>query len=226
MKKRTHIKWAALAACACLSATSSVNAAKTILVDFDGTADSLGNHNAEVLKGGFTGFTNTSYSPWVSTGGGFASSLASPNGGGENYVIEAPSTLSVDTGHTIALGDTFNVGFSWRNGYNWESNRTISVDLYYTDDDTIDGTATNIVSLDSGGYETKNVWQTESATGQSFNDAAANGKKLFLKIQPHAPNGRYARVDNVYLDVTTVPEPSSTALLGLGGLALILRRRK
>ena len=28
------------------------------------------------------------------------------------------------------------------------------------------------------------------------------------------------------IDVTPIPEPSSTALLGLGGLALILRRRK
>lgn len=30
----------------------------------------------------------------------------------------------------------------------------------------------------------------------------------------------------IRIDVTAVPEPSSTALLGLGGLALILRRRK
>ncbi len=34
------------------------------------------------------------------------------------------------------------------------------------------------------------------------------------------------RVDNVRLDFTTVPEPSSAALLGLGGFALILLRRK
>jgi hypothetical protein len=37
-------------------------------------------------------------------------------------------------------------------------------------------------------------------------------------IQPH--------FDNVNLDFVAVPEPSTTALLGLGGLALILRRRK
>lgn len=33
-------------------------------------------------------------------------------------------------------------------------------------------------------------------------------------------------VDDVNLEVTAVPEPSSAALLGLGGLALVLRRRK
>ena len=35
-----------------------------------------------------------------------------------------------------------------------------------------------------------------------------------------------AYADNFVVDYTAVPEPSSAALLGLGGLALILRRRK
>ena len=35
-----------------------------------------------------------------------------------------------------------------------------------------------------------------------------------------------ALVDNLTIDVVPVPEPSSTALLGLSGLAFILRRRK
>ncbi len=47
-------------------------------------------------------------------------------------------------------------------------------------------------------------------------------------VQVHQSNmpsgGAYASYDGVTL--TAVPEPSSTALLGLGGLALILRRRK
>lgn len=39
-------------------------------------------------------------------------------------------------------------------------------------------------------------------------------------------DGGQTRIDNVRLDLVQVPEPSSAALLGLGGLALILRRRK
>jgi len=38
--------------------------------------------------------------------------------------------------------------------------------------------------------------------------------------------GGQTRIDNVRLDLVAVPEPSSAALLGLGGLALLLRRRK
>ncbi|MGJ8656005.1 MAG: PEP-CTERM sorting domain-containing protein [Akkermansiaceae bacterium] len=39
-------------------------------------------------------------------------------------------------------------------------------------------------------------------------------------------NGAQWDPNNFVLTVTPVPEPSSTALLGLGGLALIMRRRK
>ena len=49
-----------------------------------------------------------------------------------------------------------------------------------------------------------------------------------LRIGPDAGTfgqGRFAsEIDNISVDV--VPEPTTTALLGLGGLALILRRRK
>ena len=47
------------------------------------------------------------------------------------------------------------------------------------------------------------------------------------EVNAHKPQIiRPASYNTVELEVTTIPEPSSTALLGLGGLALILRRRK
>ena len=50
----------------------------------------------------------------------------------------------------------------------------------------------------------------------------------FLLGDDSGATSRIHVLDNIVLngDVTAVPEPSSTALLGLGGLALILRRRK
>ncbi len=47
-----------------------------------------------------------------------------------------------------------------------------------------------------------------------------------LAVRIGADNFQYGVIDDLELDITQVPEPSSTALLGLGGLALILRRRK
>jgi hypothetical protein len=50
----------------------------------------------------------------------------------------------------------------------------------------------------------------------------------FLLGDDSGATSRIHVLDNIVLngDVTAVPEPSSTALIGLGGLALILRRRK
>ena len=52
-------------------------------------------------------------------------------------------------------------------------------------------------------------------------DGEIDGFALLLENKVFADN---FRIDDIAL--TTVPEPSSAALLGLGGLALILRRRK
>ena len=53
------------------------------------------------------------------------------------------------------------------------------------------------------------------------------GDTIALRLTSNGTDGDFATthwVDNI--SVNAVPEPSSTALLGLGGLALILRRRK
>jgi hypothetical protein len=52
-------------------------------------------------------------------------------------------------------------------------------------------------------------------------------RRRFLKLTSATATGPQNKgywLDN--LNVTSVPEPSSAALLGLGGLALMLRRRK
>ncbi len=48
------------------------------------------------------------------------------------------------------------------------------------------------------------------------------GQEIRLVFIP--TSGNQVGIDNISLDA--VPEPTTTALLGLGGLALILRRRK
>lgn len=80
----------------------------------------------------------------------------------------------------------------------------------------VEGTSTTA----SGAWNNVN-WSEYTATG-----TVAAGAQSFQVIYGGPGNDAYA--DNINFSVTTaaVPEPSSAALIGLGGLTLILRRRK
>ncbi len=63
----------------------------------------------------------------------------------------------------------------------------------------------------------------------TLTDAGSAGDYLVLGWSTTNPDGGSTGSDSFNVDnivVSAVPEPSSAALLGLGGLALILRRRK
>ena len=67
--------------------------------------------------------------------------------------------------------------------------------------------------------------------GQTFDltALAAAGNVRLLKIDitsSHGGDNGFAGLSEIRFDGEAVPEPATTALLGLGGLALILRRRK
>ena len=91
------------------------------------------------------------------------------------------------------------------NGNSWSSAQTFSMDFSAADFGTVfqtgAGTEGTLLTFEVGGV-TKDL-----VDGSSY----ANSNR-----------GNY--VDNIVF--TLVPEPTTTALLGLGGLALILRRRK
>ena len=82
--------------------------------------------------------------------------------------------------------------------------------------------------LGNGTISALTTWETKTIDLSGLAPVtAATEFRLYLETGgTFGPNG--VKLDNLTLDgdVTVVPEPSTTALLGLGGLALILRRRQ
>ena len=128
-----------------------------------------------------------------------------PNTGTEDGIRYNLDDDGVRT-RTYRDGGVTNSGFTAVTG--WTSDLT----LYIYRDDNV----SYRVGYDSGsGYtETGSITLTETA--------ATAG--LFIGVEGYAPTMTVRAFDN--LTVAAVPEPSSAALLGLGGVALILRRRK
>jgi hypothetical protein len=94
---------------------------------------------------------------------------------------------------------------------------------------TIQGGPT--IPLNQQSAPTADLVLNDGTAGQSsFNfkkigDATVGVNGNLIVTLQSAASG-YVIVDAIALKQTAVPEPSSAALLGLGGLALVLRRRK
>lgn len=77
------------------------------------------------------------------------------------------------------------------------------------------------------GIETNGLAQDESDFGMVYTyEFTATDDIFTVSLDRVAPANENVTLGAVTLEVIPVPEPSSTALLGLGGLALILRRRR
>ena len=123
------------------------------------------------------------------------------------------TTLTLDAGVADGLAtDT-----------NWDYNVSTSIGGLGTTIGTFDGPTTSGVATVTAGLSV------------DLSSLASQTSAFTIRITPDRISGtngaisqRAGWIDNVTLnaDVTTVPEPSSAALLGLGGLALILRRKK
>ncbi|MBT8044766.1 MAG: PEP-CTERM sorting domain-containing protein [Verrucomicrobiae bacterium] len=91
------------------------------------------------------------------------------------------------------------------------------IELYGTTSSTIYATADFAPVATNTWYETSASYVSDGTESETLG--------IRLKFGSSGSSDRI-EFNDVRLDTAVVPEPTTTALLGLGGLALILRRRK
>ena len=125
----------------------------------------------------------------------------------------------LSTGSFVGIGlnndsiDTFNAGIPDRR-FGQSPDAGLQTITY-----TYDGTALTPntgAGLSTGGGQTSDFWV-------GSNDG---GFRIFLADNSRNSSGFNLALQSVTVESNVIPEPSSIALLGLGGLALIRRRRK
>lgn len=115
-----------------------------------------------------------------------------------------------------------------------DAGKTISVDNLTMSSYRNGGGAPNklqwFVTVDAGPeeeYGTSTTGNVTSFASNTFTESitGASSVKFEFRLDGVTGNGNI-HFNDIQINGAVVPEPSSTALLGLGGLALILRRRK
>ena len=207
MKTRNHILLP-LAAMAGIAAaiTGSANAA---VMSFGSLNTTGGDGLGDPAKGG----GNVLY---FSTTSGWAESpaLSSGDDDGGQIWLAAGSITGTSDGDKVAAG-TVTIAFQY--DYYAGSGQSLLAEVYAWDGST----ATLLGSNDFGTVDADNaivdfsfsVGAGSSEIGQDFQLRFSNA-------------GGYTYIDNITGDFTAIPEPGSLALLGLGGLCLLRRRRK
>lgn len=226
MKMNQKIK-TTMSLAASLALASSANAATMITVlnaSFEDTAANDGSAVSDTVVSwtgtgsfgtqDFNTSVNTSNLPVATDGEQHAYTNGTNNGLG---------TLSQVTGHTIVAGETYTLtvdvgqvhAFSGSEARIWLFGNTGGVGTNFAEN-------AGIVANNQGGYlvnQTVTFTAGAGEAGQSLGIAISGGTNTTQGV-------RQVLFDNVRLEFDVVPEPSSAALLGLGGLALIFRRRK
>lgn len=120
------------------------------------------------------------------------------------------------TGYTIQPTDSFTLEVDGRDNWSAAGAASLSLTLYYDDAGTRVSAANALRVLNT-------TWAGQTLTFDAALMPAAWGKHIGIEILNATSGDSWLGLDNVRLSV--VPEPSSIALLGVGLLALRLRRQ-
>ena len=201
------------------------------VANFSFEADNVGSDN---------GFNTTTPTGWTNLGGG-AKGTMNP---GSDFYSDADAVDANPSGGTLGDMDDNQVFFTLNNGGISQTladsivvgnTYTMTVAVGNRDVGSRLGFSGYDIRLLAGGVLVESTSSTINPgdgtfTDVSFSYTAEAGDSGLLSIELWEINGgsgKSVEFDNVRLSFAAfVPEPSSTALLGLGGLALILRRKR
>jgi hypothetical protein len=236
MKRQTKLT-AALAATGLALAASSATAATTIVSE-DWQSPATAN-NTQLTSGDNGGFTG-----WEFQGASNIYKLrhhgdAPQDGLTPNQVLNfewGNNYAAYDTTQTWSASDVYQVTMNaTENNWSNASVRTIGIRIREVETNAVLYTAqVDLAEYDAAHAGAGDFWSAGQLITFDFDagDFAGGTEGNTLEfgvtnIDNTALDNRGASVDNIVFELADpVPEPASTALLGLGGLALILRRRR
>jgi hypothetical protein len=173
------------------------------------------------------------------TGGSFGAYATGDNYSGDSHTISVLSggsfyghTIGVDSPVTsdavvLTVGDA-NYAFSgYLAGYTSDGDfTTINVEFFSDGGGTTSLGTTLLASGDVEGSSTtpSGAWNADNWSLYTANGTVPAGTSSFRMIYGGAGNDTYA--DNLSFTVSAVPEPTSSALFGLGFLGFLARRRR
>ena len=213
MKLRNNTK--TLAAVAGLALTAgSANAAIALLEDFEGATTNVD-------------FANTMYSGNLDSTIDLNGKPNDPSDAGDNttktaFQRSSNRLLTLDAPLALDSGGytSFTVGLDYLyHNYSSAAGTRLEYSALgdFSDSQNVMTWASNAVA--------NNQWTAGSVTLNEGAYVFTDTAKIRFRSGGFA-NSTHGYIDNITITAGVVPEPSSTALLGLGGLALILRRRK
>ncbi len=82
------------------------------------------------------------------------------------------------------------------------------------------------IVLTNGKSEQRSMQALAGTGAQVHNFTGFDAKSMTFEMTNNPTHVQYFRLDTMAFEVTSIPEPSSSALLGLGCLTLLLRRKK
>ena len=173
--------------------------------------------NAATMSFGTMNTTGDGTTGWAFANGGADSN---DNGAAElpAFVLGINGTATgTSAGDTLASGD-YTISFLYAR---YISGGTTTVQAYAWDGSIQTALVVEATPPALG----EDVWGSYDLEFSVGSGSPLIGQQLQLKFSHSAISG-YEAFDTITGDFVAVPEPSTTALLGLGGLALILRRRK